>query len=201
MTNYIITDCEQFSKKIKDEMFHLIAKTKMTGKEHGAKLCEKDDNNKIILSNSCIGSKCAIIPEKFTKATCPKDTTEIGTFHTHPSWYIDPSQGDILVTLDKGYKLSCIGTDLYVGQNKETFMRTIYCHEIKNRQLKRLGKELRDTKDKDKRNKIIDSMVGILDQFPYIDEILNHKCSMEQSNEPKRRIWNEKKKKYIETFH
>ncbi len=61
-------------------MFHLIAKTKMTGKEHGAKLCEK--NNKIILSNSCIGSKCAIIPEKFTKATCPKNTTEIGTFHT-----------------------------------------------------------------------------------------------------------------------
>lgn len=198
MINYIITDCEQFSKKDKDEMFHLIAKTKMTGKEHGAKLCEK--NNKIILSNSCIGSKCAIVPKKFAKATCPKDTTEIGTFHTHPSEFIDPSQGDILVTLDKEYKLNCIGTDLYVGQNKEMFNRTIYCHEIKNRQLKRLGKELRDTKDKDKRNKIIYSIEGILDKFPYIDEILNHKCSMEQSNQPKRLIWNEKKKKYMEVF-
>lgn len=59
--------------------------------------------------------------------------SEIGTFHTHPSEFIDPSQGDILVTLDKGYKLNCIGTDLYVGQNKEIFNRAIYCHEIKNR--------------------------------------------------------------------
>lgn len=198
MINYIITDCEQFSKKVKDEMFHLIASTKITGKEHGAKLCEK--NNNIILSNSCIGSKCAIIPEKFTKVICPKDTTEIGTFHTHPSEFIDPSQGDILVTLDKGYKLNCIGTDLYVGQNKDMFNRTIYCHEIKNRQLKRLGKELRDTKDKDKRNKIIDSITGVLDNFPYIGEVLDYKCSMEQSNRPKRLIWNEKKKKYMEIF-
>lgn len=197
MDDYIITDCEQFSKETKDEMFRLVAKTKTTFREHGAKLCEK--NNKIILSNSCIGSKCAIMPKTFSKAICPKNTTEIGTFHTHPTFY-EPSEGDILNTLDKDHRLFCIGTDLYVGMSKEKYLRSVQCYEIKNRRLKKLGGELRKSKDENKKGKIIDSMLDELVKFPYIEDVLNYKCDMEQSNEPKRLVWNEKKKKYMETF-
>ena len=207
MIDYIIEDCEQFSQKDKDEMFNLIAAHKKTGKEHGAKLCEKDvkkneADNKIILSNHCVGSKCAIAPKKFAKTICPKDTTEIGTFHTHPKAGYWPSPNDIISMLDKGKKLSCIGTDLYSDEEKYKFHRTIDCHEIKNRQLKKLGKELRNARD-DKRNKIIGSIVDILNKYPdyYIYELLNTKCNMQQSNNPKRYIWNEKTKRYVETFY
>lgn len=204
MIDYIIEDCKQFSQKDKEKMFNLIAAHKNTGKEHGAKLCEKDvkkneANNKIILSNHCVGSKCAIVPKKFAKVKCPKDTSEIGTYHTHPKAGYAPSPNDIICMLDKGEKLSCIGTDLYPDAEKDKFHRTIDCHEIKNRELKKLGKELRNVKD-DKRNKIIDSIVNVLNKYPdyYIYELLNTKCYMEQSNNPKRRIWNGKK--YVETF-
>lgn len=198
MTINVIENCEQFSRETKDEMYNLIEMTQKTSKEHGAALCE--NNGKIVLSNHCVGSKCAITLKKFAKSICPKDTTKIGSFHTHPHGDYEPSQDDILSTLDQGDKLSCIGTGAYVDPNKEKFSRSVNCHEIKNRELKRLGKELRGTKDKDKRGKIINSIVDIYNRHPYLDDILKFGCDMRQSNRPKRRIWIEETKKYVETF-
>jgi len=198
MIDYIIEDCDQFSQEDRDKMFNLIAMHKKTGKEHGIRLCEKD--NKITLSDHCVGAKCHISPKKFAKAICPEGTKEIGSFHTHPKIGYLPSPLDIIVMLDEGEKLSCIGTDLYPDEEKEKFHRLIDCHEIKSRDLKRLGKELRSTEDKDKREQVIDSIVGVLSRHEYAYDLLKGRCYMEQSNNPKRRIWSEKKKKYIETF-
>lgn len=202
MIDYIITDCEQFPKKSRDEMFRLIAMTKKTDKEHGTKLCEK--HGKTTTSNVCVGSRCAITSRKFAKAICPKDTKEIGTFHTHPTHAWEPyevSEVDILSALINGHKLFCMGSDLQINQSTEKFRNRIECYEIKNRQLQKLGKEFRKTEDTGKQRKIVGSMAEVLDTSPYIEDVLNLKCSMEQSNKPKRLIWNERKKKYMETFH
>ncbi len=70
-------------------MFHLIAKTKMTGKEHGAKLCEK--NNKIILSNSCIGSNYCVFNSNlvladFDKSDAATNVSIIFSTRSHSSF-------------------------------------------------------------------------------------------------------------------
>jgi hypothetical protein len=198
MIDYIIEDCDQFSQRDIDEMFNLVAMHKKTGKEHGLRLCEKD--NKITLSSHCVGAKCHISPKKFAKVTCPEGTKEIGSFHTHPKIGYLPSPSDIIVMLNEDEKLSCIGTDIYPDEEKEKFHRLIDCHEIKSRELKKLGKELRNTINEDKHKQIIDSIVEVLRKHEYAYDLLKGRCYMEQSNNPKKQIWSEKKKKYIETF-
>ena len=198
MVDYIIEDCDQFSKKDIDKMFDLIAMHKKTGKEHGVRLCEKD--NKITISDICVGAKCHISPKKFSKIACPEGTKEIGSFHTHPKVIYLPSPEDIVVMLNENEKLACIGTELYPEEEKEKFHRLIDCPEIKSRDLKKLGKELRNAEDIDKQKQIIDSIFSMLKRHKYVYDLLKGRCYMEQSNNPKKRIWSKKKKKYIETF-
>ena len=154
MTN--ITDCKSISQKNKDKMFQLINMTTNTGKEHGAKLCQKNDQ--IILSRHCIGSKCAITMREFTKSICPKNTKEIGEFHTHPGTDYKPSLDDVANSLIANYKLFCIGADLQVDKSQGYYHKVVHCYDVKDEKLKKLGKELQETKDIDERSKIIKSI-------------------------------------------
>lgn len=55
----------------------------ISGKERGFNICE-DSSGNVFPAETCKGRECII---KLSKKPCPKETTPIGEFHTHPAFY------------------------------------------------------------------------------------------------------------------
>jgi hypothetical protein len=171
--------CKSIPIKDVEKMLKLIDLQLDTGKEHGMLLCKNGD--KIVTSDSCRGAKCGIIPKKFERLSCPKGTKEIGEYHTHPNLeYELPSIGDIKVSATKNHKLFCIGK----GKRSDTkHHKLIHCYNIKNRELKRLGKEYAKA-DEEKRKEISRSMDLMMSGKAIVNDLLNERCMFEDIRDP-----------------
>ena len=88
---------------------HLLAKARLQiqkaakdGHERGMLFCEK--KGEVLVQDLGKGGKRHLDVPK-----CPPKTTEIGTFHVHPSGDVRPSAADILVAINAKNTGECIG--------------------------------------------------------------------------------------------
>lgn len=194
-------DCK-ISKDTKNLMFSLIDKAEKKQREHFMKLC-KDKNGNIIHSDFCVGKEVkfskdgsgkiihSVSSKKIEKiCECPKDTEEIGSFHTHPYGDFRPSGSDIVrAALDKD-SLTCIGSRSYEWKEelqKLGYLEKVSCYDIADKVLLRLGDDAQELAKEGKIDKVKKDILPLafdrvkkVTAFKMPRGILKLKCKMER---------------------